>query len=73
MRLVQLSNAGRRRVAAVEEPRLRLLDAESVYSLADSAIRAGVKLSEMVDDLQRVAADRAGRAEDGNGAHTALH
>lgn len=49
MRLVQLSNAGRRRVAAVEEPRLRLLDAESVYSLADSAIRAGVKLSEMVE------------------------
>jgi hypothetical protein len=49
MRLVQLSNAGRRRVAAVEEPRLRLLDAESVYSLADSAIRAGVTLSEMVE------------------------
>ena len=49
MRLVQLSNAGRRRVAAVEEPRLRLLDAESVYSLADAAIRTGVKLSEMVE------------------------
>ena len=48
MRLVQLSNAERRRVAAVEEPGLRLLDAESVYSLADSAIRAGVKLSEIV-------------------------
>jgi len=49
MRLVQLSNAGRRRVATVEEPRLRLLDAESVYSLADSAIRAAAKLSAMVE------------------------
>jgi len=49
MRLVQLSNAGRRRVAAVEEPDLRVLDAESVYALADSAIRAGAKLSEMVE------------------------
>jgi len=49
MRLVQLSNAGLRRVAAVEEPRLRLLDEESVYSLAEAAIRAGVRLSEMVE------------------------
>lgn len=49
MRLVQLSNASHRRVAAVEEPHLRLLDAESVYSLADSAIRAGVKLTKMVE------------------------
>jgi hypothetical protein len=46
--LVQLSNAGRRRVALVEEPRLRLLDAESIYSLAESAIRAGFGLSEKV-------------------------
>ena len=45
-RLIQLRNAGRRRVALVEEPHLRLLEADSVYSLAESAIRSGIKLSE---------------------------
>ena len=52
MRLVQLSSAERRRVAVVEEPHLRLLNAESVYALADSAIRAGARLSVMVEGAQ---------------------
>lgn len=46
-RLIQLRNAGGPRVALVEEPRLRLLDAESVYSLAESAIRSGLKLCDV--------------------------
>jgi hypothetical protein len=48
LRLVQLKNRHRRRAALVEEPRLRLLDSDSVYSLADSAIRVGISLSEAV-------------------------
>ena len=48
MRLVQLQTGDRRRVAVVEEPRLRLTEAESVYSLSNSAIAAGANLSEMV-------------------------
>lgn len=47
-RLVQLKNSGRRRVALVEEPHLRLLDVDSVYSLAHAAIRSGTKLTELV-------------------------
>lgn len=46
IRLVQLKNPDLRRVALVEEPRLRLLNAESIYSLAESAIRSGFKLTE---------------------------
>ena len=45
-RLIQLENTSRRRVALVEEPHLRLLDTDSIYSLAESAIRSGIKLSE---------------------------
>jgi len=47
-RLVQLENFGRRRVALVEEPHLRLLDVESVYSLAQAAIRSGTRLTELI-------------------------
>lgn len=45
-RLVQLRNGNVRRVALVEEPRLRLLSAESVYSLGTDALARGMKLSE---------------------------
>ncbi len=44
-RLVQLKNGARRRVALVEEPALRLVNSDSVYSLAELAIRTGSKLS----------------------------
>jgi hypothetical protein len=44
-RLVQLRNGGQRRVALVEEPALRLLNSDSVYSLAELAIRTGSKLA----------------------------
>ena len=47
-RLVQLKRGDARRVALVEEPQLRLLDGcSSIYELANSAISAGVKLSEL--------------------------
>jgi hypothetical protein len=53
VRLVQLKKGNERRVAIVEEPRLRLLDGvTSVYELANSAIKAG-------DDLSQVAASCA--------------
>lgn len=46
MRLVQLSEDGRRRVALVEEPKLRLLNGcESVYDLASECIRDGISLT----------------------------
>src|SRR6476646_7593498 len=46
MRLVQLRKGSDRRVAIVDEPRLRLLDGvTSVYELASSAIAAGGELS----------------------------
>ncbi len=46
-RLIQLRNGNARRVALVEEPSLRLLrDCPSVYSLAATAISAGLSLSE---------------------------
>jgi hypothetical protein len=45
-RLVQLKKDAQRRVAVVEEPQLRLLQAESVYSLAEAAIHSGIKLSQ---------------------------
>jgi hypothetical protein len=47
VRLAQLRKGNDRRVALVEEPRLRLIgDCHSVYELANSAIAAGRKLSE---------------------------
>jgi hypothetical protein len=46
MRLVQLGKKNTRRVAIVEEPRLRLLgDCESVYALVEEALAAGLPLS----------------------------
>lgn len=46
-RLVQIANGSVRRVALVEEPRLRLLaEVSSIYSLANRAIVAGKKLSD---------------------------
>jgi hypothetical protein len=49
MRLVQLQNkAGKRRVAVVEEPKLRLLENfDSVYTLAQAAIAANGRLSDL--------------------------
>jgi hypothetical protein len=48
-RLVQIQNGPDRRVALVEEPRLRLLaDAASVYDLADSALTARKTLTALV-------------------------
>ena len=48
MRLVQIKRGTVRRVALVEEPYLRVLDGcNSVYELAQSAINAGSKLSDL--------------------------
>ena len=47
-RLIQIKKGNVRRVALVEEPKLRLLDAcSSIYELALIAITAGMKLSEV--------------------------
>jgi hypothetical protein len=47
-RLLQLKRGDVRRVALVEGPSLRLLDGcSSIYELANSAIRGGVKLSDL--------------------------
>jgi hypothetical protein len=49
MRLVQIRRGPERRVAVVEEPRLRLLDdCDSVYALASVAISSGKRLEEVV-------------------------
>jgi hypothetical protein len=48
LRLVQLRSDDTRRVALVEEPNLRLLTADSVYSLANDAIARKAKLSDVV-------------------------
>jgi hypothetical protein len=46
-RLIQIKKGRVRRVALVEEPNVRLLDAcSSIYELAHAAIAAGIKLSE---------------------------
>ena len=51
MRLVQLKTGDARRVAVVEEPKLRLLrDFNSVYGLAQAAIASGKKLTSVVAD-----------------------
>lgn len=56
-RLVQLKKGIVRRVALVEEPHLRVLDGcTSVYELATSAIQAGCKLSDLVQ--QRLTLER---------------
>jgi hypothetical protein len=47
-RLVQLQNGEARRVALVEEPRLRLLRAESVYEIAQDAIRRNEPLTSLM-------------------------
>ena len=50
MRLIQIRQGNSRRVAIVEEPRVRLLAAEagSVYALAMEAIAKGKKLEELI-------------------------
>ncbi len=51
IRIVQLSNFGRRRVALVDEPRLRLIaDFDSVYALVGEAIAKQQPLSKIVLD-----------------------
>ena len=46
-RLVQLANGSKRRVALVEEPRLRLLaEVSSIYALANRAVVGGIKLAD---------------------------
>ncbi len=50
MRLVQLKQAEQRRVALIEEPRLRLLSgADSIYALANAALHNGHAFSTLVD------------------------
>ena len=50
-RLVQIKRGATRRVALVEEPKLRLLDGcSSVYDLAQAALSGGVRLTEAVRD-----------------------
>jgi hypothetical protein len=49
MRLVQLQRGRKRRVAVVDEPKLRLLDgSESVYALAQSALAASRSLVDLI-------------------------
>jgi len=50
MRLIQLSGPDGRRVAQVEEPRLRLLEScRSVYDLASECLNSGASLAEGID------------------------
>ncbi len=49
-RLIQLKKGEDRRVALVDEPRLRMLDGvRSIYELANAAIAGGVDLSRAVE------------------------
>jgi len=51
IRIVQLSNSGRRQVALVDEPQLRLItNFDSVFGLANEAMARQVPLSKMVLD-----------------------
>ena len=51
MRLVQLRRGGERRVALVDEPRLRLLaNSDSVYALAGAALARSSSLRALVED-----------------------
>ncbi|HEY1800442.1 MAG TPA: AraD1 family protein [Terriglobales bacterium] len=55
-RLIQIKKGNTRRVAVVQEPQLRLLGGcSSIYTLANSAIASGMKLSEAV--RQRITQD----------------
>jgi hypothetical protein len=61
-RLVQIRKGGERRVALVEEPRLRLLaGAASVYELAQAALASGASLSALVE--RRATDERLGYDE----------
>jgi hypothetical protein len=52
-RLVQIQNGGERRVAVVEEPRLRLLSAvPSVLALATLALERAMTLPRLVDEMK---------------------
>lgn len=54
MRLIQVKKVNIRRVALVEEPNVRLVDScSSVYELAQLAIAAGMKLSDIVHQRAR--------------------
>ena len=55
MRLVQLAGPKGRRVARVEEPKLRLLQCESIYDLALDCLRSGIALAETIE--QRASAE----------------
>ncbi len=56
-RLLQMKRGEERRVALVEEPRLRLLEGcSSIYELANSAISTGVNLSDLA--RQRATSDQ---------------
>jgi len=51
LRVIQLTNGAERRVALVDEPRLRLLqgeEAESIYALAQLALASGTPLSALI-------------------------
>ena len=50
LRLVQLKGGDTRRVALVEEPNLRLLSAQSIYSLATEAIARRARLSDLASE-----------------------
>ena len=53
-RLIQIKRGNVRRVALVEEPNIRLLDTcTSIYELAQIAIGAGMKLSEVARQRAR--------------------
>jgi len=53
-RLIQIQRGEERRVALVDEPRLRLLGSvPSIYSLANAALGTGKKLSQAVEDQIR--------------------
>ncbi|HXN21337.1 MAG TPA: AraD1 family protein [Candidatus Dormibacteraeota bacterium] len=55
MRLVQLTGPGGRRVARVEEPKLRLLDTcASIYDLASECLANGVSLAQAIDERASV-------------------
>ena len=49
MRLVQLNGPGGRRIALVEEPRLRVIrDFPSIYDLAQACLDAGQRVSQLI-------------------------
>src|SRR5215470_11348530 len=53
-RLIQIKKGSIRRVALVDEPNIRILDAcSSIYELAHLAIGAGVRLSEIARQRAR--------------------